>query len=107
LNRLKMKKLAVILILFLCFATVDSAKAQLSKQEKKEWKKKLKQMSPEQLKRMYDENSSLKSEVSSIQGQLSDVQGRISEKEAKIAEMTQQLREAEAKVSAAQRAREQ
>lgn len=99
-----MKKLAVVLILFLCFANVDSAKAQLSKQEKKEWKKKLKKLSPEQLKRMYEENASLKSELSSIQGQLSSVQATIGEKDAKIAEMTQQLREAEAKVNAAQKA---
>lgn len=99
-----MKKLAFVLILFLCFANADSANAQLSKEEKKEWKKKAKKMTPEQLKRMYDENASLKSELSSIQGQLSSVQARISEKDAKIAEMTQQLREAEAKVNTAQRA---
>lgn len=99
-----MKKLAVVFILFLCVASVESANAQLSKEENKEWKKRLKKMTPEQLKRMYDENSSLKSELSSVQGQLSSVQARTSEKDAKIAEMTQQLREAEAKVNNAQRA---
>ncbi len=99
-----MKKLAMVLLLFICVATVNNAHAQLSKEETKEWKKKLKKMSPEQLKRMYDENASLKSELSSVQGQLSSIQARLSEKDAKIAEMTQQLREAEAKVNNAQRA---
>ncbi len=99
-----MKKLAIVLILFICVATVDKAHAQLSKKEAKEWKKKKKKLSPEQLKRMYDENASLKSELSSVQGQLSSIQARLSEKDAKIAEMTQQLREAEAKVNNAQRA---
>ncbi len=99
-----MKKLAVVLILFICVTAVNQAHAQLSKDEKKEWKKKLKKMTPEQFKRMYDENASLKSELSSAQGQLSSIQARLSEKDAKIAEMTQQLREAEAKVNNAQRA---
>jgi len=99
-----MKKLALILILFLGVAAINNANAQLSKQEKKEWKKKLKKLTPEQFKRMYDENASLKSELSSVQGQLSSIQARLSEKDAKIAEMTQQLRESEAKVNQAQRA---
>jgi len=99
-----MKKLALILILFLGVAAINNANAQLSKEEKKEWKKKLKKLTPQQFKRMYDENASLKSELSSVQGQLSSIQARLSEKDAKIAEMTQQLRESEAKVNQAQRA---
>jgi len=99
-----MKRVAIVLTLFCFIAAVNPVQAQLSKKEKKEWKKKLKKMSPEQLKRMYDENASLKSELSSVQGQLSSIQAKLSEKDAKIAELTEQLREAEAQVNTAKRA---
>ena len=99
-----MKKLAIFLSIIFCLAVVESANAQLSKAEKKEWKKKKKKLTEEQLKRMYDENASLKSELSSVQGQLSSVQARLSEKDAKIAELTEQVRNAEAQINTAKRA---
>ena len=82
-----MKNFALILAILFCVSAVNVATAQLTKKEKKEWKKKLKKTSPEQFKRMYDENASLKSEVSSMQGQLSSVQSTMSDKDAKIAEL--------------------
>ncbi|MCK5104767.1 MAG: Ezrin/radixin/moesin family protein [Cyclobacteriaceae bacterium] len=94
----------MILVIFFCVSAVDVATAQLTKKEKKEWKKKLKKTSPEQFKRMYDENASLKSEVSSIQGQLSSLQAGMGEKDAKIAELTEQNRKMEAQVNAAKKA---
>ncbi len=99
-----MKNLVLILVIFFCVSAVDVATAQLTKKEKKEWKKKLKKTSPEQFKRMYDENASLKSEVSSIQGQLSSLQAGMGEKDAKIAELTEQNRKMEAQVNAAKKA---
>lgn len=99
-----MKNLVLILVIFFCISAVDVATAQLTKKEKKEWKKKLKKTSPEQFKRMYDENASLKSEVSSIQGQLSSLQAGMGEKDAKIAELTEQNRKMEAQVNAAKKA---
>ena len=83
-----MKNLVLILVVIFCVSAVNVATAQLTKKEKKEWKKKLKKTSPEQFKRMYDENASLKSEVSSIQGQLSSLQSSQGDKDAKIAELT-------------------
>jgi len=83
---------------------VTISTAQLTKKEKKEWKKKLKKTTPEQFKRMYDENASLKSEASSTQGQLSGIQASIGEKDAKIAELTEQNRKMEAQVNAAKKA---
>jgi outer membrane murein-binding lipoprotein Lpp len=53
---------------------------------------------------MYDENSSLKSEVASVQGQLSSIQGSIGERDAKIAELTEENRKMEAQVNAAKKA---
>lgn len=99
-----MKNLVLILVIFFCISAVDVATAQLTKKEKKEWKKKLKKTSPEQFKRMYNENASLKSEVSSIQGQLSSLQAGMGEKDAKIAELTEQNRKMEAQVNAAKKA---
>jgi len=100
----EMKNLVLILAIIFCVSAVNVATAQLTKKEKKEWKKKLKKTSPEQFKRMYDENASLKSEVSSIQGQLSSVQASMGEKDAKIAELTEQNRKMEAQVNAAKKA---
>lgn len=99
-----MKNLVLILAIIFCVSAVNEATAQLTKKEKKEWKKKLKKTSPEQFKRMYDENASLKSEVSSMQGQLSGVQSTMSEKDAKISELTEQNRKMEAQVNAARKA---
>lgn len=99
-----MKNLVMILALIFCVSAVNTANAQLTKQEIKEWKKKLKKTTPEQFKRMYDENSSLKSEVSSLQGQLSSLQGSMGQKDAKIAELTEENRKMEAQVNAAKKA---
>jgi hypothetical protein len=100
----EMKNLVLILTIIFCVSAVDVATAQLTKKEKKEWKKKLKKTSPEQFKRMYDTNESLKAETSSIQGQLSSLQGSIGEKDAKIADLTEQNRKMEAQVNAAKKA---
>ena len=99
-----MKNLVLILVIIFCVSAVDVATAQLTKKEKKEWKKQLKKTSPEQFKRMHDENASLKSEASSIQGQLSSLQASTGEKDAKIAELTEQNRKMEAQVNAAKKA---
>ncbi len=99
-----MKNLVLILTIIFCVSIVTISTAQLTKKEKKEWKKKLKKTTPEQFKRMYDENASLKSEASSTQGQLSGIQASIGEKDAKIAELTEQNRKMEAQVNAAKKA---
>ena len=99
-----MKNLVLILAIIFCVSAVNVTNAQLTKKEEKEWKKKLKKTTPDQFKRMYDENASLKSEVSSIQGQLSGVQGSMGEKDATIAELTEQNRKMEAQVNAAKKA---
>lgn len=99
-----MKNLVLIITLIFCVSAVHVATAQLTKKEKKEWKKKLKKTTPEQFKRMTEENAALKSEVSSIQGQLSSLQAASGEKDAKIAELTEENNKMEAQVNAAKRA---
>jgi outer membrane murein-binding lipoprotein Lpp len=99
-----MKNLVLVLTIIICVSAVSVSNAQLTKAEKKEWKKKLKKTTPEQFKRMYDENASLKSEASSTQGQLSSIQASVGEKDAKIAELTEQNKKMEAQVNAAKKA---
>ena len=99
-----MKNIVFIVAIIFCLSAANVATAQLTKKEKKEWKKKLKKTTPEQFKRMYEENESLKSEMSSIQGQLSSLQAGMGEKDAKIAELTEQNRKMEAQVNAAKKA---
>jgi len=99
-----MKKLTILLAVLFCVATIGTVHAQLDKKEAKEWKKKMKKTTPEQFKRMYDENASLKQEISSLQGQLSSIQSNIGDKDAKIAELTERNRELEAEAAQARQA---
>ncbi len=99
-----MKNIVFIVAIIFCLSAANVATAQLTKKEKKEWKKKLKKTTPEQFKRMYEENESLKSEMSSIQGQISSLQAGMGEKDSKIAELTEQNRKMEAQVNAAKKA---
>ena len=99
-----MKNLAILLAIIFSVATVGTVEAQLSKKERKEWKKKLKKTSPEQFKRMYDENASLKQEVSSLQGQLSSIQSNLGEKEAQVAELAEQNQTLQSQISGLQAA---
>lgn len=79
-----MKKSILILAFLACFATVQNATAQLSKKEKKEWKKKQKSMDPADFKELIEENTSLKSKLSSLNNQVSGLQTRVSDSEAKM-----------------------
>ena len=101
-----MKNLAILLAIIFYVATTGAVDAQLSKKERKEWKKKLKKTSPEQFKRMYDENASLKQEVSSLQGQLSTLQNNLGEKEAQVAELSEKNQTLEARIAEIQSAME-
>ncbi len=94
-----MKNLAILLAIIFSVATIGTVEAQLSKKERKEWKKKLKKTSPEQFKRMFDENASLKQEVSSLQGQLATLQSNLGEKEAQVAELSEKNQSLEARIA--------
>lgn len=77
------KSIALILIAFFCVATFE-ATAQMSKKERKEWKKRIKKLEPEQYKQLLDENKSLKGQVTSLKTELSNVDDRLSEKDEQI-----------------------
>lgn len=79
----------LLLCTLLALGTISTSFAQLSKAEKKEWKKKAKTYvkAPETLKNLIEENQSLSGQVSNLQADNSNFQSRISDKDAKISEM--------------------
>jgi hypothetical protein len=95
-----MKKL---LVLSLCLLIGFSASAQLSKEEKKEWKTKYKayKRDLEGFKDLVEENGTLKSQLSTTKRQLSTLQSQMGDKDAKIAEMQDQVTRMQAQVAAA------
>ncbi|MBT1704188.1 coiled-coil domain-containing protein [Chryseosolibacter indicus] len=94
------------LITIFCLALIFSASqsfSQLSKQEKKEWKKKAKEYSknPANLKQLLDEKDAAQSEVASLNAKVSDLQSKVSDKDVKIVELEDQLSQARAQLTAA------
>ncbi len=87
-----MKAIVQLLCLALLFAGT-SAFAQLSKQEKKEWKKKAKEYAknPANLKQFTEEKQSAENQVSTLNKKITEMQGAMSSKDARIAELEDQL----------------
>ena len=101
-----MKNFVILICIVFITASVSTTYAQLSKEEKKEWKKKAKALkkNPEELKNIYDENAALKSEISGYKRQISSLEGQVKEKDNQVASMTQKMRSMEQEVAAAQQA---
>lgn len=81
-----MKKLIKLLPLIYCLAIMLPAHAQMDKKERKEWKKRVKKLEPEQYKNLLEENQSLKSEVSTLKNQVSGTDQQLADKDAQISE---------------------
>jgi hypothetical protein len=84
------------LILFFCLALIFSTThtfAQLSKQEKKEWKKKAKEFSknPANLKQLTEEKQAAETQLASVNQKLTQLQASVSDKDARVAELEDQL----------------
>lgn len=95
-----MKKL---LLLAFCLTIGFSVSAQLTKEEKKEWKVKYKAYKKdlEGFKELVEENGTLKSQLSTTKRQLATLQSQQGEKDAKIADLQDQLTRAQAQLAAA------
>jgi len=83
-------------VLVVCLALIFSGTqvfAQLSKKEKKEWKKKAKEYAknPANLKQMVEEKQVADNTVTSLKGDVSKLQSSISDKDAKIADLEDQI----------------
>jgi hypothetical protein len=94
------------LILFFCLALIFSTShsfAQLSKKEKKEWKKKAKEYSknPANLKQLIDDKQTADTELSSANEKLKDLQATMSSKDSRIAELEDQLSQTRGQLTAA------
>jgi len=94
------------LILFFCLALIFSASqsfAQLSKQEKKEWKKKAKEFArnPANLKQLTEDKEAAEGQVSSLNDRVSQLQSSMSNKDARIAELEDQLSQSRAQLTSA------
>ena len=82
-----MKRVTFLLMFFgAMFCAFDGA-AQMDKKELKVWKKRIKQLQPEQYKTLLDENKSLKGQMSSLKAELSGVDQTIADKDDQIEQL--------------------
>ncbi len=95
-----MKKLFVLTI---CLLIGFGASAQLSKDEKKEWKAKWKAYKKdlEGFKELVEENQTMRSQLSTTRRKLENLESQMGEKDAKIAELQDQITRMQAQVAAA------
>jgi TolA-binding protein len=94
------------IIVFFCLALIVASTqsfAQLSKKEKKEWKKKAKEYAknPANLKQLTDDKQTADATVTSLNQKLSQMQSSVSEKDSKIASLEDQLSELRGQLTAA------
>lgn len=93
-----------LVLLCLAFFLVASAThAQLSKQEKKEWKKKAKEYSknPANLKQLMDDKQAADNQVTSLNQKVTQLQNNMSNKDARIAELEDQLTQSRGELTTA------
>jgi vacuolar-type H+-ATPase subunit I/STV1 len=97
-----MKKFTLLFCLALLFAGTHTF-AQLSKQEKKEWKKKAKEFAknPANLKQLTEDKQTSDNQVSTLNNQVKQMQSTMSDKDARIAELEDQLSQSRSQLSAA------
>lgn len=86
-----MKNILAVFSLLMFVGFAQTADAQMSKQETKEWKKRIKALSPEQYKALLEENKSLKGQLSSLKKEVAGVDDRIKEKDDQIADYQDQV----------------
>ena len=101
-----MKKYGQLLLCtLLALGTISASYAQLSKDEKKEWKKKAKDYAknPEALKTLVDEHQTLSDKVSSLEADNANFQSRLSDKDAKISEMEDDMTKLRSDLGAAKK----
>ncbi|MEM1408417.1 MAG: Ezrin/radixin/moesin family protein [Bacteroidota bacterium] len=98
-----MKKLTALVAFVLVALLSVNSYAQLSKAEKKEWKKKAKTYvkNPEELKTLMEDNQAMAGQVSSLKSENSQLQSRMNDKDAKISELQDDLSKLRSDLSSA------
>lgn len=94
-------------VIIICLALIFSGSqvfAQLSKAEKKEWKKKAKQYAknPASLKEMTEAKQTAESQLTKLNGDMKQMQSTLSDKNARIAELEDQLARMRSELSSSQ-----
>jgi len=94
------------LVFIFCLALIFSAStsfSQLSKKEKKEWKKKAKEYSknPANLKQLIEDKETAQGQLTSLNQKLADLQSSVSNKDARITELEDQLSQARSQLTSA------
>ncbi len=102
-----MKTLVTLLLVTFCLGITVDVNAQMSKKEEKEWKKRIKKLSPQQYKTLLDENKSLKGQISSLRTELSGVDETIADKDDQITQYQGQISDLRNEVAAAKAEAEQ
>ncbi|MFY0625308.1 MAG: Ezrin/radixin/moesin family protein [Reichenbachiella sp.] len=98
-----MRNILVVLSLIVAVSFAQTATAQLSKKEKKEWKKRIKSLTPEQYKALLEENKSLKGQVSSLKKEVGSNDDKLKEKDDQIADYQDQVSSMRREVAEAKR----
>jgi hypothetical protein len=95
-------RLTIIFCLALIFSASQSF-SQLSKKEKKEWKKKAKEYAknPVNLKQMTEDKETAQSEVTTLNQKVADLQTSVGDKNARITELEDQLSQARNQLTSA------
>ena len=87
-----MKKVFLPLMLLTAFAV--STFAQMTKEEEKEWAKKIKTLTPQSYKQLVSDKETLSTENDQLKSQNNDLQTKVTEKDAEIANLNKQLQDA-------------
>ncbi|MGK7389491.1 MAG: Ezrin/radixin/moesin family protein [Candidatus Cyclobacteriaceae bacterium M2_1C_046] len=88
-----MKKIIFIIVLLAFVVVSNSSFAQLTKDEKKEWKNRAKEYkkNPELLKELVEEKQAAEAQVNQLKTEVNDLQSRLADKDAKISELQDDL----------------
>lgn len=96
-----MKRITVLLMFVGALAWAYDGNAQMSKDEEKVWKKRIKELEPEQYKTLLDENKSLKGQMSSLKAELSGVDQTIADKDDQIEQLQGQVSDLRSELNSA------
>lgn len=94
-----MKKAAIVLSAFLCLCFIIPAQAQLSRKERKEWKKQMKRLDVAEFKNLIEEKESLEGETIRLNSQVSNLQASVNEKDQQIEKLLSQVKDTQNQLS--------
>lgn len=98
-----MKNVISVFSLIFALTFAFNASAQMSKSEKKEWKKRIKSLTEEQYKALLEENKSLKGQLSSLKKDAASFDTKLKQKDDQIADYQDQISSMRSELAAAKR----